>query len=39
MTSLVSLHVEREVVGAREAAVAVGALEGLDAGVLAQVPR
>ena len=33
------LHVEREVVRPGEAAVALAALEGLDARVLPQVPR
>ena len=33
------LHVQGEVVGPREAPVAVLALEGLEAGVLAVVPR
>lgn len=36
---LVPLHVEGEVVGPGEAAVALAALEGLDARVLPQVPR
>ena len=36
---LVPLHVEGEVVRPGEAAVALAALEGLDAGVLPQVPR
>lgn len=35
----VSLHVEREVIAAREASVAVPALEGLRSGVLAVVTR
>lgn len=36
---LVPFHVQRQVVGAREAAVADGALEGLGARVLAVVTR